>query len=67
MSVRADEAEAARVEQVLAKYSTVDVAARGNEYRTSGWSRFDETAPAYDASIPGTMGTPSSTVGSSRL
>lgn len=57
VSVRADESEVARIEQVLAKYSPVDVAARGGEYRSSGWSRFDETAPAYDASTPGTMGT----------
>jgi len=37
-----DEAEA-----VLNRNNSVDASTRGNAYRASGWSSFDETAPAY--------------------
>lgn len=39
---RAEEAEA-----VLQRYGSVDAQTRGQAYRQSGWSRFDENAPAY--------------------
>lgn len=68
VSVRADEPEVARIEQVLAKYAPVDVTSRGSDYRASGWTRFDEAAPAYDASTPGTMGTAgASTLGTATM
>ena len=41
----------------MAKYNGVDAAPRGQEYRSGGWDKFDETAPAYKASTPGTMST----------
>lgn len=41
---RADEAEA-----ILQRYGSVDAQTRGQAYRQSGWSRFDDTAPAYSA------------------
>ena len=47
VTVRAPEGQAAQAETVLAKYATVDASSRGDEYRQSGWSKFDETAPAY--------------------
>ena len=47
VTVRAPEGQAAQAETVLAKYATVDPAVRGGEYRQSGWSKFDDTAPAY--------------------
>lgn len=49
VTVRAEENQAAMVEQSLAKHSTVDVSTRADEYRRGGWSRFDESAPAYTA------------------
>lgn len=57
VTVRADDNQAAMVEQVMAKYNAVDATTRGQEYRAEGWSRFDDTAPAYVAGGPGTMGT----------
>ena len=49
VTVRAEEGQAAVVEQSLAKHATVDVSTRADEYRRGGWSRFDESAPAYTA------------------
>lgn len=57
VSVQAEEAEAMRVEQVLAKYAPVDVTTRGEEYRSAGWTRFDESAPAYTAGGSSALGT----------
>lgn len=49
VTVRAEEGQAAVIEQSLAKHATVDVSTRADEYRRGGWSRFDESAPAYTA------------------
>ena len=49
VTVRAPEGQSAQAEAVLAKYATIDPATRGDEYRQTGWSKFDETAPAYVA------------------
>lgn len=57
VTVRADDSQAAMVEQVMAKYNAVDASTRGAEYRSAGWDKFDETAPAYAAGGPGAMGT----------
>ena len=57
VTVRADDNQAAMVEQVMVKYNGVEAAPRGQEYRTGGWERFDETAPAYSAATPGSMST----------
>ena len=58
VTVRAPEGMAPTVETVLSRYSGVDAATRGAEYRASGWERFDETAPAYVADGRPTMADP---------
>ncbi len=57
VTVRIDDGQGAMVEQVLARHSTVDVSTRADEYRRGGWSRFDESAPAYTAGGGPTIGT----------
>ena len=49
VSVRGDDSQAARIEAVLEgrRVAAVDVDARRNEYRSTGWERFEETAPHY--------------------
>jgi hypothetical protein len=49
VTVRADESQAATIEGAFAKHSTVDISTRADEFRRGGWSRFDESAPAYTA------------------
>ena len=56
LTVRAEDGQGPMIEQVLAKYNAVDSASRGAEYRAEGWSRFDETAPAYTAGGSPTLG-----------
>ncbi len=56
VTVRVEESQAAMVEQSLAKQATVDVSTRGDEYRRGGWSRFDESAPAYAAGGSSSIG-----------
>ena len=60
VTVRADDGMVPTVERVLDKHGTVDTASRGETYRAEGWSRFDETAPAYVAGESATLGTPGS-------
>lgn len=49
VSVKPDDAgDAARAEQILNGARGVTAAQRGDAYRSSGWSRFDETATPYD-------------------
>jgi hypothetical protein len=43
--VRADESEASAIESALDRYRPTDIRTRGNEYRQSGWTRFDPNAP----------------------
>jgi len=51
LSVQVDsQDEANRVAQIMSDYNVVDIDRRGQEYRQSGWSRFDDTAGPYDAS-----------------
>lgn len=60
VTVRADEGQRSMVEAVLDRYSPVDVTTRREEYRTTGWERFDENAPAYTAgasTMAGSTGT----------
>ena len=47
VSVRADEAIAARAEEILARHGGVEAAERRRHYQESGWSRFEEDRPAY--------------------
>lgn len=57
ITVRAEDAQGAMIEQVLARHSAVDTSTRADEYRSGGWSRFDESAPAYTAGGSPTIGT----------
>ena len=50
VSVRADDAQTATVQQVLDRHTTVDPVQRRSVYEHEGWSTFDEKAPAYDRS-----------------
>ncbi len=47
VSARVDDALAPEAEAVLQRNSSVDAAERGSAYRQSGWSTFDDKAPAY--------------------
>lgn len=47
VSVKAEDDEAARVEQIFDRSNGVDAATRGQDYRSSGWDRFDENAQPY--------------------
>ncbi len=47
VSVRADDEDAGRIEQLLNGRSGIDAATRGDAYRQQGWSRFDDTAQPY--------------------
>lgn len=49
VSVKADDSQAGRIEQILSGRLGVDAMSRGEAYRQSGWSRFDDTAPPYSA------------------
>jgi len=49
VSVQTSDANAARIEQILDNHTGVTASARGSAYRASGWSTFDESAPAYSA------------------
>lgn len=47
VSARVDDSLASRAEATLQRYNAVDAGTRGSAYRQSGWSGFDEKAPAY--------------------
>ena len=47
VSVRADETEIGRAEQILSQHGGVDASTRGQTYRQAGWTGFDETAAPY--------------------
>lgn len=49
VSVRADDGEADRIEQILNGRQGVDAMSRGQDYRASGWSRFDHDAEPYSS------------------
>ncbi|WP_240633769.1 hypothetical protein [Caulobacter flavus] len=49
VSVKADEDRAVEIEQILNGRRGVDAVSRGDVYRQSGWSRFDEAAEPYSA------------------
>jgi hypothetical protein len=49
VTARVSDDLAATARAVLSDDSTVDLRARRDLYRTQGWTRFDETAPAYTA------------------
>jgi hypothetical protein len=50
LSVKADEAEAPRVQEILNRYQPIDPSIRGSEYRKTGWKSFDPDAAPYEMS-----------------
>ncbi|MBV8915695.1 MAG: hypothetical protein JOZ05_21990 [Acetobacteraceae bacterium] len=63
VTARVDESQRASVEDMLSRYSGVDAATRGSEYRAGGWERFDETAPAYTAGASPMLGAETTAAG----
>lgn len=60
VTVRYEDADAGRVRAIMDKHQgrAVDWAKRGEEYKQSGWSRFDEAGSPYDRStVPAGSGT----------
>jgi hypothetical protein len=49
VSARVNDARAPAARDILQRYKAVDPAVRGAVYRESGWTSFDENAPAYTA------------------
>lgn len=49
VSAKVPDAMAASAVEMFSRYNAVDAATRGSAYRTSGWSGFDDKAPAYSA------------------
>ncbi|HEV2676378.1 MAG TPA: hypothetical protein VGV37_17765 [Aliidongia sp.] len=47
VTVRVEDSIASTAEVILERYRRVDPAVRGAAYRETGWTRFDENAPAY--------------------
>jgi hypothetical protein len=47
VSAKVDDALVPQAEAALSQTPAVDIASRTTAYRSAGWSRFDETAPAY--------------------
>jgi hypothetical protein len=45
LSVRVDDSRASEVDAALDRYRPTDIRTRGQEYRSSGWTRFDPSAP----------------------
>lgn len=58
VTVKVDDGQVATVERILDSHNAVDASTRGEAYRAEGWSRFDETAPAYRAGRAADLGTP---------
>lgn len=49
VTARVDDALAPTAQTILDRNNAVNLSARGNAYRASGWSTFDPAAPAYTA------------------
>ena len=49
VTARVDDARASTARGILQRYKWVDPAVRSAAYRESGWTSFDESAPAYTA------------------
>jgi hypothetical protein len=47
VTARVDDARASAAREILQRYKAVDPAVRGAAYRETGWTSFDENAPAY--------------------
>ena len=63
VTVRAtDESRATQAEQILGRHQSVNIAERGAQYRSAGWTRYDETTGAA-ATGTGAMGTTTGSTG----
>lgn len=51
VTVRADAEMAPEIERTLDAHNAVNTTERGDLWRSEGWSRFDEVAPAYRADV----------------
>ncbi len=51
VTARIDETKRPTVEQTMARFGAVDATTRGDEYRASGWERFDESAAPYKSGV----------------
>lgn len=49
VTARVDDTLVSTARRILSDDRTVDLHARGQAYRQQGWTRFDDTAPAYTA------------------
>lgn len=47
VTAKVDDGLASTAQNILESGNSVDIAERGAAYRESGWTRFDDTAPAY--------------------
>ena len=47
VTARVDDARASAAQSILDRNKAVNLSARGDAYRSSGWSSFDPAAPAY--------------------
>ena len=47
VTARVDDARASTAREILQRYKAVDPTVRGAAYRETGWTSFDENAPAY--------------------
>lgn len=47
VAVRADESRAGQIESILNRHGSVDIDSRVESWRSSGWTGFDESLPAY--------------------
>jgi hypothetical protein len=56
VTLRTDETRATEAEAIMARHNAVDATTRGAEYRTSGWSRYDESS-ATDLGTAAGVGT----------
>lgn len=47
VTARVNDADASRIEAILATYKPIDPVARGSDYRKEGWTNFDPAAAPY--------------------
>ncbi len=62
VSVRAEEGRLEQAEAIMARHQTVDVSARGEEYRASGWSGYRDDDSLMSDAPDGTRDNPSGTM-----
>jgi hypothetical protein len=58
VTVRADDARMGRVEDILGRHTTVDIASREADYRAGGWRGYGSESPIIGTTPDGTPGNP---------